>query len=86
MSEPLTQEHLQYLYCAVCLECQDVLPAGQTPQMAITIINGTAACEEHRRRCRFDIGQVIANARKFYQEGPRSLRNGRSQSPYGGRP
>jgi anthranilate/para-aminobenzoate synthase component II len=76
MSE-LTQDQLQYIFCAVCLDCQDLLEAkGQEVQLAITIVAGTAACEEHRRRVSFNYGQVVSNARKFYQEGPRSMRNG----------
>lgn len=38
---------LQYLYCAVCLELQDL---DRTPELAITISSGIAVCEEHRRR------------------------------------
>jgi len=72
----VTPDDLQYLYCAVCMECQDLLSAkGREPQVAITIVNGTAVCEEHRRRANFSFGQLVSNARKFYQDGPRP--NGR---------
>lgn len=67
------QGDLQYLYCAICMECQDLIPE---PQLAITIVNGHAVCDEHRRRASFSFGSVVSNARKFYQEGPRSQRNG----------
>lgn len=67
----------QYIYCAVCMECQDLIAQ---PQLAVTIVNGTAACEEHRRRASFNFGSVVSNARKFYQEGPRSARTGNGSS------
>ena len=69
----LQQADLQYLFCAVCLECQDLRPE---PQLAITVVNGMAVCEEHRRRANFSFGSIVSNARRFYQEGPRSARNG----------
>ena len=73
MSTPLTPDHIQYLYCAVCLECQDL---GKEPTLAITIVNGTSACEEHRKRVAFSFDSVVRNARKFLTDGPRSQRNG----------
>jgi hypothetical protein len=73
MSSPFTAEQLQYLYCAVCLETQDLKPEVS---MAITIVNGTATCEEHRRRVAFSFDSVVRNARKFLSDGPRSQRSG----------
>lgn len=79
MSAPLTADQLQYLYCAVCLETQDLKP---DVALAITIVNGTAACEEHRRRVAFSFDSVVRNARKFLTDGPRSQRE---YSPRGSR-
>lgn len=73
----ITDDQLQYLYCAVCLECQDILQSqGKEVQLAITIVNGHATCEEHRRRVSFGFSDVVRNARKFYTDGPRSQRPG----------
>lgn len=73
---PATVNDLQYLYCAVCLECQDLLrEKGKEAQVAITIVNGHAVCEEHRRRASYSLGQVVTGARKYLQEGPRQRNN-----------
>lgn len=66
---------LQYMYCAVCLEMQDL----KQPEMAITIVNGSAVCEDHRRRVsNIQLGAVIAGARKNASDGDRpGYRNGR---------
>jgi hypothetical protein len=76
----VSPDDLQYIYCAVCLECQDLLQAkGKEAQVAITIVNGTAVCEEHRRRANFSFGQLVSNARKFYQDGPRPRNGGHNR-------
>jgi hypothetical protein len=66
----VSQGDLQYIYCAPCLEMQDIKP----PEVAITIVNGHAVCEEHRRRTtNLNIGSVIGASRKHMQE-PRNSR------------
>lgn len=68
----VTQDQLQYIYCAVCMECQDLLAAkSETPQLAITIVNGHAVCEEHRRRANFNFNTLVSGARKYLAGGPR---------------
>ena len=77
--EPLTTANCQIIYCAVCLEVMRELEAkGQVPQMAITIVDGTATCEEHRRRID-GYANAVRGARRFltrddqnnYQRGGR---------------
>ena len=53
----------QYIFCAVCMECQDL---GKTPELAITIVDGTAVCEEHRRRVD-GYANAVRGARRFLQ-------------------
>lgn len=74
----VTQDQLQYLYCAVCLECQDI--EGVEVQLAITIVDGSAVCEEHRRKVK-GYDNAVRGARRFYQQ-----RNDPSYQPRGRRP
>ena len=81
MAEPLTTDNVQYLYCAACLEMQDL----KTPELAITIVNGHAVCEEHRRRAtNMSIGSLVSASRKFHTDGPRNggYRGGSRESTY----
>jgi hypothetical protein len=55
------------------LEVRDILEQqGKDIAMAITIVNGHAVCEEHRRRANYSFGTLVGGARKFLQDGPRS--------------
>lgn len=66
MTQPASQSDIQYIWCAVCLEInRELEAAGKTPQLAITIIDGTAACEEHRRRVD-GYAQAVRAARRFH--------------------
>lgn len=57
---------LQYIWCAVCLEVQREMEAnGQTPNLAITFVDGTAVCEEHRRRVN-GFTQAVLGARRYH--------------------
>jgi hypothetical protein len=69
MSEPLTTDNCQIIFCAVCLEIQrELAETGGSPQMAITIVDGTACCEEHRRRVD-GFAQAVRGARRFLSKG-----------------
>jgi L-asparaginase/Glu-tRNA(Gln) amidotransferase subunit D len=76
MSEPLTTDNYQIIYCAVCLEVTQELSAkGRVPEMAITIVRGTAVCEEHRRRVDgFD--QAVFGAKRFLTRDDRQASYG----------
>lgn len=67
MTQPATTADIQYIWCAVCLEInRELEEAGKSPQLAITIIDGTAACEEHRRRVD-GYANAVRGARRFHQ-------------------
>jgi len=71
MAEPLDTDNCQYIYCAVCLEIQQELASkGQQPQLAITLVYGTACCDEHRRRVD-GFGQAVFGAKRFHTRGER---------------
>lgn len=57
----------QYIYCAVCLEVQRELEeAKKQVELAITMVDGTAVCEEHRRRVK-GYDNAVRGARRFLQ-------------------
>lgn len=57
----------QYLYCAVCLEVQRELEeANKQVELAITMVDGTAVCEEHRRRVK-GYDNAVRGARRYLQ-------------------
>lgn len=57
----------QYVYCAVCLEVQRELEeAKKQVELAITVVDGTAVCEEHRRRVK-GYDNAVRGARRFLQ-------------------
>lgn len=72
------QGDLQYIYCAVCLELQDL---GKQHDLAITIVSGTAVCEDHRRRVD-GFHNAVRGARRFLERGaegaPRNYNRPRS--------
>jgi hypothetical protein len=70
----------QYIYCAVCLELQDL---GHTPAVAITIARGHAVCDEHRQRVD-GLGGAVRGARAFLsrqQNGDRPPRRNYDRDP-----
>ena len=67
MTQAQAPDWYQYIWCAVCLEIErELAEAGKTPQVAITIIDGTAACTEHRRRVD-GYANAVRGARRFHQ-------------------
>jgi|LakMenE01Jun11ns_1017448.scaffolds.fasta_scaffold9063037_1 hypothetical protein len=68
MSNSITPEHIQYLYCAICMECQDL----KQPELAITIVNGHAVCDDHRKRANYGFNSIVAGSRKYLTNGPRN--------------
>lgn len=76
----MNPEDIQYIYCAVCLDVQQQLEAaGQQVQLAITIVDGTAACEEHRRRVK-GYDNAVRGARRHLER----VANGDSYPQRGG--
>lgn len=73
----LNKEDIQYIYCAVCLECQDL----KTPEMAITFVNGHAVCDDHRKRANYGFNSIVAGSRKYLSNGARTgFRSDRRES------
>jgi hypothetical protein len=76
MADVLTTDNCQLIYCAVCLEVQSELAAkGLDPQLAITLVYGTAVCEEHRRRVD-GFSQAVFGAKRFHTRGDDNFRRG----------
>lgn len=68
MNNPVTSDDIQYIYCAICLECQDL----KQPELAITFVNGHAVCEDHRKRANYGFNSIVAGSRKYLTNGPRN--------------